>query len=79
MIKNPILPGFNPDPCIVRKDDDYYIVVSSFEWMPGLRYTIQRGFKPLGSFIRISWQKGRMSTLEASVGQRNLGAVPYLC
>ena len=27
MIKNPILPGFNPDPCICRKDDDYYIAV----------------------------------------------------
>ena len=36
MIKNPILPGFNPDPCICRKGDDYYIAVSSFEWMPGL-------------------------------------------
>lgn len=36
MIKNPILPGFNPDPCICRKGDDYYIVVSSFEWFPGL-------------------------------------------
>ena len=30
MIKNPILPGFNPDPCICRKGDDYYLVVSSF-------------------------------------------------
>ncbi len=36
MIKNPILPGFNADPCICRKGDDYYIVVSSFEWLPGL-------------------------------------------
>ena len=36
MIKNPILPGFNPDPCICRKGDDYYIVVSSFEWFPGI-------------------------------------------
>ncbi len=36
MIHNPILPGFNPDPCIVRKGDDYYLIVSSFEWMPGL-------------------------------------------
>lgn len=35
-IKNPILPGFNPDPCIVRVGDDYYIAVSSFEWMPGI-------------------------------------------
>ena len=25
MIKNPILPGFNPDPCICRKGDDYYM------------------------------------------------------
>ena len=36
MIKNPILPGFNPDPCICRKGDVYYLVVSSFEWFPGI-------------------------------------------
>ncbi|MWV43890.1 family 43 glycosylhydrolase [Paenibacillus sp. HJL G12] len=37
MIRNPILKGFNPDPCILRVEDVYYIVVSSFEWLPGLR------------------------------------------
>ena len=36
MIKNPILPGSNPDPCICRKGDDYYIAVSTFEWFPGI-------------------------------------------
>ncbi|MEE0420416.1 MAG: glycoside hydrolase family 43 protein [Lachnospiraceae bacterium] len=36
MIKNPIFPGFNPDPCICRKGEDYYVIVSSFEWFPGL-------------------------------------------
>ena len=36
MIQNPILPGFHPDPCITRRGEDYYICVSSFEWMPGL-------------------------------------------
>ncbi len=36
MIKNPIFKGFNPDPCICRKGDDYYAAVSSFEWMPGI-------------------------------------------
>ena len=36
MIENPILPGFNPDPCICRRGDDYYIAVSSFEWFPGV-------------------------------------------
>lgn len=35
-IKNPILRGFNPDPSIVRVDEDYYIAVSTFEWFPGV-------------------------------------------
>jgi xylan 1,4-beta-xylosidase len=34
--KNPILPGFHPDPSICRVGDDYYLVNSSFEWYPGL-------------------------------------------
>lgn len=34
---NPILPGFNPDPNIVKVNDDYFLVVSTFEWMPGLK------------------------------------------
>lgn len=36
-IQNPILPGFNPDPCMIRVNDMYYIAVSSFEWLPGVR------------------------------------------
>ena len=36
MIRNPILPGFNPDPSIIRVENDYYIVTSTFEWMPGI-------------------------------------------
>lgn len=34
--KNPILPGFNPDPSICRVEDDYYMVTSSFTWYPGI-------------------------------------------
>ena len=37
MIHNPILKGFNPDPSIVRVDDDYYIATSTFEWYPGVQ------------------------------------------
>jgi xylan 1,4-beta-xylosidase len=36
-IKNPILPGFNPDPSIVRVGADYYIATSTFEWYPGVQ------------------------------------------
>lgn len=36
-IQNPILPGFNPDPSIVRAGDDYYLATSTFEWYPGVQ------------------------------------------
>lgn len=36
-ITNPILPGFNPDPSILRKGSDYYIATSTFEWFPGVQ------------------------------------------
>lgn len=34
--KNPIIPGFYPDPSICRKGKDYYLVTSSFEFFPGV-------------------------------------------
>lgn len=34
--KNPIISGFYPDPSICRVNDDYYIVNSSFEYLPGV-------------------------------------------
>ncbi len=36
-IKNPIIPGFHPDPSILRVGDDYYIATSTFEWFPGVQ------------------------------------------
>ena len=36
MIKNPIIPGFYPDPSICRVGSDFYLVCSSFEAYPGI-------------------------------------------
>lgn len=36
MIQNPVLPGFHPDPSIIRVGEDYYVAVSTFEWFPGV-------------------------------------------
>lgn len=35
-IVNPVLRGFNPDPCICKANDMYYIITSTFEWVPGV-------------------------------------------
>jgi xylan 1,4-beta-xylosidase len=34
--RNPIIPGFYPDPSICRVNEDYYLVTSTFEYFPGL-------------------------------------------
>ncbi len=33
---NPILAGFYPDPSLVRVEDDYYLVTSTFSYFPGV-------------------------------------------
>ena len=35
-LKNPILPGFYPDPSIVKVAEDYYLVNSTFAYFPGI-------------------------------------------
>jgi len=44
-IQNPVLTGFNPDPSIVRVDDDYYIATSTFEWFPGVQISHSRDLR----------------------------------
>ncbi len=36
-IVNPVLPGFHPDPSMIRVGDTYYLACSTFEWWPGVR------------------------------------------
>lgn len=35
-IINPVLKGFHPDPCFCKANDKYYLVTSTFEWLPGV-------------------------------------------
>lgn len=35
-VTNPVLPGCYPDPSVCRAGDEYYLVTSTFEYLPGL-------------------------------------------
>ncbi len=35
-IQNPIIPGFNPDPSIIRVGEDFYLATSTFSYFPGI-------------------------------------------
>ena len=34
--RNPVIPGFYPDPSVCRVGEDYYLATSSFEYFPGV-------------------------------------------
>lgn len=34
--ENPVLPGFHPDPTVCRADGTFYLVTSSFKYVPGV-------------------------------------------
>ncbi|MGE4411595.1 MAG: glycoside hydrolase family 43 protein [Sphingobium sp.] len=34
--RNPVLPGFQPDPSLVKVGKDFYLVNSTFTWFPGI-------------------------------------------
>lgn len=58
---NPVLPGFNPDPSCVRVDGVYYVVTSSFEYLPAL--PVHR------SVDLLTWEHiGNVATTEPQAG-----------
>lgn len=36
LYRNPVIPGYNPDPSICRVGEDFYLVNSTFEFFPGV-------------------------------------------
>lgn len=61
MIQNPVLPGFNPDPSILRVKDDYYIATSTFEWFPGVKLYHS---KNLADWEQIGYALDRVSQID---------------
>ena len=54
-LHNPVLPGFEPDPSILRVGDDYYIATSTFEWYPGVRLHHSNdlvNWRPIGGVLK---------------------------
>src|SRR5688500_8072810 len=52
--RNPVLPGFYPDPSVVRVGEWYYLVNSSFEMFPGVPIHRSRdlvSWEPLGHVL----------------------------
>lgn len=71
-IKNPLLPGFYPDPSIVRVGDDFYMVTSSFSFFPECRFP-QPGSGALGA------DRARSGPAVTAASGRGLDFRRYFC
>lgn len=74
-IHNPVLPGFNPDPAILRVGTDYYIATSTFEWFPGVQISHSRD---LVNWRVVSRPLQRLSQLDMR-GNPNSGGIWAPC
>jgi xylan 1,4-beta-xylosidase len=61
LVTNPILPGFNADPSVLRVGEDYYIANSTFEWYPGVQI---HHSKDLANWTLITRPLNRKSQLD---------------
>lgn len=57
---NPLIPGFNPDPSVVKVGDDYYLATSTFEYLPAIPIYHSRDF---GEWTQIGNVATRMEQL----------------
>ena len=69
--RNPIIPGYHPDPSICRVGEDFYLVNSTFEFFPGVPIFHSRN---LANWEQIGYVLDRRSQLELE-GCRNSGGI----
>ena len=61
--RNPIIPGYNPDPSVCRVGEDYYLVTSSFEDFPGVPVYHSRDM--------VNWEQTEFTIRILSVQMKN--------
>lgn len=58
---NPLIPGFNPDPSVVRVGDDFYLATSTFEYLPGIPIYHSRDFVEWTRIGHVATRPGQLA------------------
>ncbi|MBR1448405.1 MAG: glycoside hydrolase family 43 protein [Prevotella sp.] len=65
-LRNPIIPGFHPDPSVCRVGADYYLVNSSFEYFPGVPVFHSTDLQQWEQIGNVLTRESQLSLREAS-------------
>ncbi len=67
-MRNPLIPGFHPDPSIVRVGDDYYLATSSFEYLPGIPIFHSTELETFDLLTHVAVRDGQLNLTEVTTG-----------
>lgn len=67
-MRNPLIPGFHPDPSIVRVGTDYYLANSTFEYFPGIPVFHSRDLEHFQLLSHVAVRDGQLGAQNAVTG-----------
>ncbi len=67
-MRNPLIPGFHPDPSVVRVSDTYYLANSTFEYLPGIPIFSGPDLEHLELLTHVAVRDGQLGAQNAVTG-----------
>ncbi|WOF22147.1 family 43 glycosylhydrolase [Microbacterium betulae] len=67
-MRNPLIPGFHPDPSVCRIGDEYYIATSTFEYLPGIRIFRSRDLENVELAGHVAVRDGQVGAVGVPTG-----------
>lgn len=67
-MRNPLIPGFHPDPSVVKVGDDYYLANSTFEYLPGIPIFHSRDMENFELLTHVAVRDGQLGADKAVTG-----------
>ena len=67
--RNPLIPGFHPDPSVVRVGDEWYIATSTFEYLPGIPIHRSTDFEYWETVGHVAARPGQLAVENTPTGR----------
>lgn len=61
-MRNPLIPGFHPDPSVCRVGDEYFIATSTFEYLPGIPVFRSTDLEHVELLTHVAVRDGQLGT-----------------
>jgi xylan 1,4-beta-xylosidase len=72
--RNPLIPGFYPDPSVLKLGADYYLANSTFEYLPGIPIFHSQDLSDWSLIGHVVTRHGQLASWDIPTNGGRLGA-----